>query len=110
MRKTPRASFGAGATVRDLRPMQARRTAMVLAAAAVLLLAVAPARAVKTDVVALWNGDRITGEVKELQNGRLVYKTDDMGTINIEWLKVAELTSSSVFQVETSEASRFVGH
>lgn len=74
-----------------------------------LLLASAPAMAVKTDVVVLLNGDRITGEVRELLAGRLRYKTDDMGTLDIEWLKVAELISSTPYEVETVEAQRFVG-
>jgi hypothetical protein len=91
--------------------MHALKHAVVaLASVAIAASAAAPARAQRTDVVVLGNGDRITGEIKRLESGRLVYKTDDIGTINIEWLKVAELTSTSVFEVETSEASRFVGH
>jgi len=43
-----------------------------------------PALAAKTDVVVLLNGDRITGEVKELSYGQLKFKTDDMGTLYIE--------------------------
>ena len=35
----------------------------------------------KTDIVALANGDRITGEVSTLNRGRLEFKTDDEGTI-----------------------------
>jgi hypothetical protein len=63
----------------------------------------------RTDVVVLRNGDHITGEVKKLQFGRLQYKTDDIGTINIEWLDVAELTSNSTFEVEISDSTRYVG-
>ena len=35
----------------------------------------------KTDIVALKNGERITGEVKELKFGKLEYSTDDVETI-----------------------------
>ena len=35
----------------------------------------------KTDVVVLVNGDRITGEVKQLERGILTYGTDFMGTL-----------------------------
>jgi Protein of unknown function, DUF481 len=67
----------------------------------VLLIAAHPANAAKTDVVVLRNGDRITGEVKELSGGRLRYSTDDLGTVYIEWLEVATLTSPLVYEVET---------
>jgi hypothetical protein len=70
---------------------------------------VPPARAQKTDVVVLRNGDHITGEVKKLQFGRLQYKTDDIGTINIEWLDIEALTSSSVFEVEITDSTRYIG-
>ena len=68
-----------------------------------------PARAQKTDVVTLANGDRITGEVSILDRGRLEYKTDDEGTIYIEWDNIATVTSSAQFEVGTSDGRRFVG-
>ena len=43
----------------------------------------------RTDVVTLPNGDRITGEVVSLERGRLEFKTDDAGTLEIEWDNVA---------------------
>ena len=42
----------------------------------------------KTDIVTLVNGDRLTGEIVELDRGRLVFRTDSEGTIYIEWDKV----------------------
>jgi hypothetical protein len=48
---------------------------------------------VKTDVVRLVNGDAITGEVSDLGRGRLEYKTDDAGTIYIEWDRVVSLVA-----------------
>ena len=39
----------------------------------------------KTDIVSLKNGDRVTGEIEELQRGKLTVKTDSMGTVSIEW-------------------------
>ena len=39
----------------------------------------------KTDVVTFVNGDRLTGEVKSLERGRLRFKTDATDTISIEW-------------------------
>ena len=68
-----------------------------------------PARAQKTDIVTLANGDRITGEVSTLDRGRLEYKTDDAGTLYIEWDKIATITSTGLFEVGTSDGRRFVG-
>ena len=63
----------------------------------------------KTDVLVLKRGDSITGEVKELSRGKLSYKTDDMGTLSIEWDKVAHLTSTNFFDVENRYGTRFFG-
>jgi hypothetical protein len=86
-------------------------TTRILAASLALtagLLAL-PALAEKTDVVVLTNGDRITGEVKELSYGQLKFKTDNMGTIYIEWDKIASLSTEQVLQVETVDGSRYNG-
>ncbi|MGO9932685.1 MAG: DUF481 domain-containing protein [Steroidobacteraceae bacterium] len=67
----------------------------------VLLFAAIPALARdKTDVVTLQNGDRLTGEIIQLEHGQLELKTDAMGTVYIEWPKVAALSSPVVFMVE----------
>jgi hypothetical protein len=68
-----------------------------------------PAWAEKTDVVVLINGDRITGEVKQLSYGQLKFKTDHMGTIYIEWDKIASLSTNQVLQVETTDGGRYDG-
>ena len=49
----------------------------------------------KTDVVTLGNGDRITGEIIELLAGRLEFKTDDVGTIEIEWVKIVRIEADT---------------
>lgn len=67
------------------------------------------ALAERTDVVVLKNGDRITGEVRELVRGRLRFKTDDSGTLYIEWDAIAELTAGGTFEVETVSAALFYG-
>jgi len=69
----------------------------------------APALAAKTDVVVLRNGDRITCEVKILQRGKLQVKTDDIGTVDIEWNKVREVTASGLFEVEDLRGRLFFG-
>jgi hypothetical protein len=68
-----------------------------------------PAWAAKTDIVVLLNGDRITGEVKELAYGQLKFSTDDMGTLYIEWSKIAALTTAQQLQVELADGRRVFG-
>ncbi len=63
-----------------------------------------------TDVVIINNGDRLTGEVKSLERGRLRFKTDATDTISIEWDDVAYLSSNQNIQVETQNGKRFLGH
>jgi hypothetical protein len=64
----------------------------------------------RTDVIVLLNGDRITGEITDLNRGRLELKTDDAGTIDIEWDKVASVEAMRQFEVETSDGRRLLGN
>lgn len=83
---------------------------LTLPAALLIVAALStPAQAQRTDVVTLNNGDRVTGEVSSLDRGRLEYKTDDQGTLYIEWDKVATVTAAGQFDVGTSDGRRFVG-
>jgi len=54
----------------------------------------------KVDVVVLQNGSRVIGEVRSMQKGRLELGTDDMGTIQIEWGNVTQVTAPEFFEVE----------
>ena len=63
-----------------------------------------------TDVVIFKNGDRLTGEVKSLERGRLRFKTEATDTISIEWDEVAYLSSNQNIQVETILGTRYLGH
>jgi hypothetical protein len=67
------------------------------------------ARAQKTDVVTLASGDRITGEVSHLDRGRLTYKTDDAGTIYIEWDKIVSLQAKGQFEIWTVDGRLLFG-
>jgi putative salt-induced outer membrane protein YdiY len=68
-----------------------------------------PALADKTDVLVLKNGDRITGEVKKLERGKLRYSTDSMGTIYVEWKDVQGLVSKEYYRLRLSDGRRFYG-
>jgi hypothetical protein len=65
--------------------------------------------AAKTDVVVLVNGDEITGEVKGLSQGILRYKTDSMGTLQIEWDDVRSVFADHPLQIELVTGERFYG-
>jgi hypothetical protein len=72
--------------------------------------AAAPAGAApKTDVVVLRSGDRMTGEITELDRGRLTFKTDDMGTLAVEWDKVTSVTASATFEVHELDGGQYFG-
>ncbi len=60
----------------------------------------APAWAAKVDVVVLRNGSRVIGELKSMTRSRIELSTDDMGTLQIEWDNVAQITAPEFFEVE----------
>jgi hypothetical protein len=77
--------------------------------AAFVALLASPALAARTDVLVLRNGDRLTGEVDVLERGKLQFKTDDMGTLQIEWDKVVSVSASARFDVDDLDGGRYVG-
>jgi hypothetical protein len=85
------------------------RPAIVAAIYATLLGSLPLAAAEKTDVVILENGDRITGEIKKLERGKLELHTDSLGTIYINWLDIERITSEQHLQVEVESGEKFFG-
>jgi len=65
--------------------------------------------AARTDIVILRNGDRITGEIKELKYGKLKYKTEDAGTIYIEWENIDQIYSMNNFELITVSGTKYFG-
>ena len=63
----------------------------------------------KTDVIILNNGDHVIVEIKRLERGRLEAKTDDMGTLSVEWEDVQHVSSPAVFEVTLATGVRYVG-
>ncbi len=63
----------------------------------------------KTDVVVLANGDRLTGEIKSLEQNRLKLSTDHMGTVYIEWDKIARVQSDQYLLLEREDGLRYYG-
>ena len=63
----------------------------------------------RTDVVTLGNGDRITGEIVQLSRGRLEFKTDDAGTLYLEWDKLASVVASRLFEIVVEDGTTYLG-
>ena len=75
----------------------------------ICLLCFGPVFALKTDIVELKNGDKITCEIKSLRNGKLQVNTDDMGKLSIEWDKVQSLKSREKFEIELQFGTLYFG-
>ena len=78
------------------------RTALP-AACLLLVFHSAPALAQKTDVIVLFNGDRVTCEIKSYGDGRLTVKTDIASDISVKWNKIVSITSDKWFEIETTD-------
>ena len=61
-----------------------------------------------TDVVVMKNGDRITGEIKSYEEGRLFVSAPE-GDINIKWNKIVSIQSVKVFEIETTTGEHLLG-
>ena len=60
----------------------------------------------KVDVIVIQNGTRVVGEIRSMSRGKLELKTDDMGTLQVEWGNVSEVTAPEYFEVEDDELAR----
>lgn len=58
-----------------------------------------------TDRIHLKNGDRITGNIKELDRGKLRIKTRTMDTIYVNWIEVESVESSSYLRVAHTDGT-----
>jgi hypothetical protein len=63
----------------------------------------------KIDVVTMYNGDRVTGEIISLFGGILEYNTDSMNTLKIEWQEIARIESEYYYQIRVSNGDRYYG-
>jgi hypothetical protein len=84
--------------------------ASVRAALLVLLMLLAlPAFAKYDDVIFLKNGDRLSGDVKELSQDMLRYKTDSMGTLYVRWEDIQSIETEKFLRIELKSGRRLVG-
>jgi hypothetical protein len=63
----------------------------------------------KTDVVMLYNGDRITGEIKQLLGGQLEISTNAMNILKIDWQEISKIESIYHYEVRLLEGKRYYG-
>lgn len=62
------------------------------------------------DVVTMKNGDRFTGEIKALQYGELIFKSDYMkDSVHLDWKRVKTLQSKDTFIVSLTNGTRVTG-
>jgi hypothetical protein len=76
----------------------------------VLLISIPLCARDKTDALVMKNGDRLTGEIKGLDQGVLYVSFDYiLGTSSVQWSKVAHLESKQLFIVKTADGSVYTG-
>ena len=64
----------------------------------------------KDDVVIMKNGDKMTGEIKSLEFGELVFKSSYMkDSVHLDWKDVATLQSQDTYIVGLSDGERVTG-
>jgi putative salt-induced outer membrane protein YdiY len=76
----------------------------------VIAMLCASASARRKDVVVMKNGDKLTGDVKRLENGVLYVETDySSGSVPIDWMQVESVHSIAGYQVTLSNGQHLAG-
>ncbi len=86
-----------------------RGALLVGALLGVLIFALPVSAREKTDEIWLKNGSLVIGEIKSLETGVMTVKTDDMGTLSIEWVAVASLKTDQYFTVRMTDGTVLTG-
>ena len=74
-----------------------------------LILVFISVPATHADLVKLYNGDRISGKVEKLKDGKLIFKTEWAGSIQISWSSIDSLESDDTLSVMTSGGDIYSG-
>jgi hypothetical protein len=83
---------------------------LILASAFVAGLGFADAAcADKSDIILFKNGDRLTGEVKTLDRGKVSFDTNATGVIKVEWDDIEQIYSSTTFEISLDDGGRLYG-
>jgi hypothetical protein len=75
----------------------------------VVALAASAAAHGQSDIALFRNGDRLTGEIKALDRGRVSFDTPTTGVINLEWDDIDQLFSTTTFEVTLQNGERIYG-
>jgi putative salt-induced outer membrane protein YdiY len=68
------------------------------------------AREIRKDIIVMSNGDRITGQVKRLENGLLYVEMPYVsGNIGLDWNQVDSVQSTANFQIVLNNGQRLTG-
>jgi hypothetical protein len=86
-----------------------RLLAAVLCCLLVWLTAPSAIAVPKTDIITLVNGDVLTCEIKEMSRGKLLAKTDHIGTVSIKWDKIIHIVSHYWFLIHLRDGSLVYG-
>lgn len=81
-------------------------------AAILILLILVPAASAKRndDVIIMKNGDRMTGEIKRLEDGKLFFSASYMSSdVSVEWNQVQRLESKDHFNVYLADGRTHTG-
>jgi len=60
----------------------------------------------KTDIIVLYNGDKLTGELVSMYGGMVELKTDALGTAKVEWKHIARLESKYHYDIRFTDGER----
>jgi hypothetical protein len=60
----------------------------------------------KTDIITLYNGDRLTGELLSMYGGIVSLNTDALGTAKIEWKRISRIESVYHYDIRLSSGER----
>ncbi len=91
--------------------MDIKKRLFVLTISTIVVLVAGSAEAKrKDDVVVMSNGDTLTGEIKELEHGELVFKSAYMkDSVHLDWKRVRSIRSQDAFIVSFSDGRRLTG-
>lgn len=68
-----------------------------------------PSNSLSFGVVEMDNGDRVSGEIKSYEEGRLFVRAPE-GDINVKWNKIVSIRSGNQFEIETNAGLHYFGH
>jgi len=74
-----------------------------------LLISTVHLSAQKTDTIYHINGNVLTGEIKKMSDGILIFKMDGMGTIKVQTEKIVTFKSRKLLQVRTRRGELIFG-